>query len=143
MSPSRDIFSVLTFSQPLASFVQPATLSSSEEPDSLPLPVLGTRLEDFDADGNYLASRPGGRFLNSPTGLGLFEKFDLADNLRKWIKTEHSEYQGVRTEEINISAEGRADFFSAMFKDWSSATLSRDGSAASGPGFRSSTKSAS
>ncbi|KAF5656233.1 hypothetical protein F25303_94 [Fusarium sp. NRRL 25303] len=93
-----------------------------EVPDGLPPPVVGTRLKDFEADGDHLASRPGGRFLNSPTDLGLFEKFDLADNLRKWVKTEHPElYQGVRPEAINVSAGDRAKFFDVLFKGWSSA----------------------
>ncbi|KAF5605756.1 uncharacterized protein FSUBG_6359 [Fusarium subglutinans] len=93
-----------------------------EEPDSLPLPVFGTRLEDFEADGSYLASRPGGRFLSSQTDLGLWEKLDLADNLRKWVKTENLKLYGdVRPEAINISAEDRVAFFNTLFKDWSSA----------------------
>ncbi|KAF4502700.1 hypothetical protein FAGAP_1069 [Fusarium agapanthi] len=93
-----------------------------EESDSHTLPVIGTRLEDFEADGDYLPSRPGGRFLNSPTDLGLYEKFDLADNLRKWGQTETPElYRSVRSEAINISAEDRVDFFNVLFKGWSSA----------------------
>ncbi|KAF5989931.1 hypothetical protein FBULB1_444 [Fusarium bulbicola] len=93
-----------------------------EEPGSHPLPMLGTSLKDFEADGNYLASRPGGRFLNSPTDLGLFEKFDLADNLRKWVKTENTElYHDVRPEAINISANDRANFFNTLYQGWSSA----------------------
>ncbi|KAF5593336.1 hypothetical protein FPCIR_5341 [Fusarium pseudocircinatum] len=93
-----------------------------EEPDSLPLPVLGTRLEDFEADGDYLTSRPSGRFLSSQTHLGLWEKLDLADNMRKWVKTEELDlYHGVSSDVINISAEDRASFFNEVYKDWSSA----------------------
>ncbi|KAF5689370.1 hypothetical protein FDENT_4390 [Fusarium denticulatum] len=84
-----------------------------EEPGSLPPPpVVGTDLEDFKADGDYLASRSGGRFLNIPKDLGLYEKLDLADNLRKWMKTEKPElYRGVQPEAINISANDRAELF--------------------------------
>ncbi|KAI1067529.1 hypothetical protein LB506_004254 [Fusarium annulatum] len=93
-----------------------------EEPDGLPPPVVGTRLNDFEADGDHIASRPGGRFLNSPTDLGLFEKIDLADNLRKWVKTEYPKLNGdIQPEAININAEDRTSFFNALFKDWSSA----------------------
>lgn len=94
-----------------------------EDPDSLPPPVVGTRIKDFETDGNHLTSRPGGRFLNSPTDLGLFEKFDLADNLRKWVKTEHPKLnRGIQPEAININAEDRTNFFNVLFKDWSSAS---------------------
>ncbi|KAF4944903.1 hypothetical protein FGADI_12331 [Fusarium gaditjirri] len=93
-----------------------------EKSEDCPLPVTGTRLEDFEADDDYLASRPGGRFLKSPTDRGLYKKFDLADNLRKWVKTEHPElYDNVPPEAINISAEDRANFFDVLFKGWSSA----------------------
>ncbi|PNP84671.1 hypothetical protein FNYG_02300 [Fusarium nygamai] len=93
-----------------------------EEPDGHPLPVLGTRLGDFEADSDYLISRPGGRFLSSPTDLSLFEKLDLADNLRKWVKTEHPELnRGVPPEAINISANDRAKFFNTLYQGWSNA----------------------
>lgn len=93
-----------------------------EDPDSLPPPVVGTRIKDFETDGNHLISRPGGHFLNSPTDLGLFEKFDLADNLRKWVKTEYPKLnRDIQPEAININADDRTNFFNVLFKDWSSA----------------------
>ncbi|KLO98830.1 uncharacterized protein LW94_12010 [Fusarium fujikuroi] len=83
-----------------------------EDPDSLPPPVVGTRIKGFETDGNHLISRPGGHFLNSPTDLGLFEKFDLADNLRKWVKTEYPKLnRDIQPEAININAEDRTNFF--------------------------------
>ncbi|KAF5713835.1 hypothetical protein FGLOB1_3812 [Fusarium globosum] len=92
------------------------------QPGSLPPPVIGTRPEDFEADGGYLASRPGGHFMSSPTDLGLFEKLDLADNLRKWVKTENPElYRDAHPDLINISADDRTEFFNALYKNWSSA----------------------
>ncbi|KAL7766364.1 hypothetical protein ACKLNR_004280 [Fusarium oxysporum f. sp. zingiberi] len=90
-----------------------------EEPDSRPLPVTGTRYEDFESDGGYPTSRPGGYFMNRPTDLNVHEKFDVGNNPRKWVKTEHPElYHKVRPEEINISANQRADFFCTLYKDW-------------------------
>ncbi|ENH68572.1 hypothetical protein FOC1_g10014357 [Fusarium oxysporum f. sp. cubense race 1] len=92
-----------------------------EEPDSRPLPVTGTRYEDFDSDGGYPTSRPGGYFMNRPIDVNVHEKFDVGNNLRKWVKTEHPElYHKVRPEEINISANQRADFFCTLHKDWTS-----------------------
>ncbi|TVY77784.1 hypothetical protein Focb16_v006783 [Fusarium oxysporum f. sp. cubense] len=68
-----------------------------EESDSRPLPVTGTRYEDFESDGGYPTSRPGGYFMNRPTDLNVHEKFDVGNNLRKWVKTEHPElYHKVR-----------------------------------------------
>ncbi|KAF5719023.1 hypothetical protein FMUND_4928 [Fusarium mundagurra] len=93
-----------------------------EEPGSIPLPVIGTRPEDFEADGGHLASRQGDHFMSSPTDLGLYEKLDLADNLRKWVKTEKPElYLDADPDVINISADDRTKFFNALYKDWSSA----------------------
>ncbi|KAG7433796.1 hypothetical protein Forpi1262_v004182 [Fusarium oxysporum f. sp. raphani] len=92
-----------------------------EEPDSRPLPVTGTRYEDFESDGGYPTSRPGGYFMNRPTDLNVHEKFDVG-NLRKWVKTEHPElYHKVRPEEINISENQRADSFCTLYKDCTSA----------------------
>jgi hypothetical protein len=93
-----------------------------EEPGRIPIPVIGTRPEDFEADGGYLTSRQGGHFMTSPTDLGLYEKLDLADNLRKWVKTEKLElYLDADPHVINISADDRTEFFNALYKDWSSA----------------------
>ncbi|VTT84571.1 unnamed protein product [Fusarium fujikuroi] len=98
-----------------------------EDPDSLPPPVVGTRIKGFETDGNHLISRPGGHFLNSPTDLGLFEKFDLADNLRKWVKTEYPKLnRDIQPEAININAEDRTNFFNVLFKNWSSAADIKD-----------------
>ncbi|KAF5621566.1 uncharacterized protein FTJAE_11199 [Fusarium tjaetaba] len=93
-----------------------------EEPGRIPLPVIGTRTEDFEADGGYLASRPSGHFTSSPTDFGLCEKLDLTDNLRKWVKTKKPEiYRDADPDVINISADDRTKFFSALYKNWSSA----------------------
>lgn len=54
-----------------------------EEPDSRPLPVIGTRYEDFESDGGYPTSRPGGYCMNRPADPSVHEKFDVGNNLRK------------------------------------------------------------
>ncbi|KAF5976202.1 hypothetical protein FCOIX_7231 [Fusarium coicis] len=69
-----------------------------EEPGRIPLPVIGTRPEDFEADGGYLASRPSGHFTSSPTGLGL---------LLQTLKTFHSSLETeIRTTLASSSASG-------------------------------------
>ncbi|KAF5575521.1 hypothetical protein FPANT_11297, partial [Fusarium pseudoanthophilum] len=74
-----------------------------EEPGSLPPPCRG-------------------RFLNSPTDLGLYEKFNLVENVQKWVKTVKPElYGNTLPENVSLSAKDRENFFSEAFNDWSSA----------------------
>ncbi|KAF9764891.1 hypothetical protein IL306_002706 [Fusarium sp. DS 682] len=74
------------------------------------------------SDGIPPASRQSNYFVDNPIHLDIYEKIDLRDNLRKWVKVEYPKlYHITQPWDINITPKEREAYFEAIFNGWSRA----------------------
>ncbi|KAM0561856.1 hypothetical protein ACHAPJ_003027 [Fusarium lateritium] len=95
-----------------------ATSTPSEVAENILDPAPGTALKDFQNDNNQTKRRDAGDTIRRMSQLGAYERHELNNHIRSWVKVFYR--KKLHAWKIRINKQQRRQFFQAISDGWSS-----------------------